>query len=97
VNIREDVQWFSQEMEKKLVENDHKAHWNEMTIAYLEMRLQQEVAELNDAIMQFHFGEGTTNSIIKEAADVGNFAMMIADAHSNRPRIKRSSREKVNL
>jgi NTP pyrophosphatase (non-canonical NTP hydrolase) len=86
VNIREEVQWFSQEMEKKLIENDHKAHWSDLPIAYLEMRLKQEVVELEEAIMDFHLGKGSVDQITKEAADVGNFAMMIADAYSHRPR-----------
>jgi hypothetical protein len=97
VNIREEVQWFSREMEKKLVENDHKAHWSELPVAYLEMRLKQEVEELEKAIMDFHLGKGSAESVVKEAADAGNFAMMIADAYSHRPRIlgKRSSKERV--
>jgi hypothetical protein len=85
-NIREEVQWFSKEMEKKLIENDHKVHWSEIPTAYLEMRLKQEVAELEEAIMDFHLGRGSADHITKEAADVGNFAMMIADAYSHRPR-----------
>jgi NTP pyrophosphatase (non-canonical NTP hydrolase) len=85
MNIREEVQWFSQEMEKKLIENDHKAHWSGVPVSYLEMRLKQETEELEEAIKDFHLGKGSTDQIIKEAADVGNFAMMIADAYSHRP------------
>lgn len=97
MNIREEVQWFSQEMEKKLIENDHKQHWSGIPVAYLEMRLKQEVEELEEAIMEFHLGKGSVDLIVKEAADVGNFAMMIADAYSHRPTMpnKRTGSERV--
>jgi len=83
---REEVEWFAAEMEKKLTENDHKGHWSNCTYGYLLDRLPQELAELETAVYNLHQARGKFGSVdpevaalIAEAADVANFAMMIAD------------------
>ncbi|MGE7271378.1 hypothetical protein ACQKK5_07950 [Brevibacillus panacihumi] len=73
--IRSEVTWFAEEMEKKLRENDHKGGWEDCDILWLYGRLLEEVDELAAA-------EG--DDIVREAADVANFAMMIA--HLSRKR-----------
>ncbi len=75
VGVRPEVQWFSNEMERKLLENDHKSHWSGFTNRQLLNRLKQETAELEHAI-------GCGKDVVGEAADVANFAMMIADIFS---------------
>lgn len=71
---RKQVQWFAGEMERVLKENDHKGGWDKIETLVLLNRLKEEVAELADAI------EADDVSVtIKEAIDVANFAMMIAD------------------
>lgn len=72
---RPEVQWFARRMEKKLQANDHKQHWSKCNNDYLIHRLYQEAHELWSAIQN---GEPIEN-IISEAADVANFALMIAD------------------
>jgi NTP pyrophosphatase (non-canonical NTP hydrolase) len=72
--VRSEVQWFCKQMESKLQENDHKKHWSTMHPDYLIERLYQEASELWEAI-----GKRDASEIVKEAADVANFAMMIAD------------------
>lgn len=72
---RPEVQWFSRRMELKLRANDHKPHWSGMHTDYLIHRLFQEADEL---WMALQYGESAEN-IVQEAADVANFAMMIAD------------------
>lgn len=80
ITPRAEVQWFAQQMEKKLLENDHKPHWREnSSFDYLFRRLGEEREELKDAIINFINGEGTVEEVVKEAADNGNFSMMIAD------------------
>ena len=74
MKIRESVLFFAAEMDKKLRENDHKGDWLDLPLDYLMNRLYQEVNELFRSIQQ-----GDNKNTIKEAADVGNFAMMIAD------------------
>lgn len=72
--MRAALKWFATVMEAKLQRNDHKAHWSGMTLRQLRYRLQQELGELDRAL-----AGGDTANIILEAADVANFAMMIAD------------------
>jgi len=72
-----EVAAFAVQMELKLRENDHKPHWRESSLSYLIARLREECGELIDAAL---YEEGSTpDHITKEAADVANFAMFIAD------------------
>lgn len=71
--VRPQVWAFAVMMEKELRANDHKGGWSEMTADALLDRLEEEVAELFDAV------SGNTTGIGSEAADVANFAMMVAD------------------
>lgn len=71
---RIEVKLFANAMENELRENDHKGGWQNCEMGYLRRRLRQEVEELCRAV-----DEGRTKDILSEAADVANFAMMIAD------------------
>jgi NTP pyrophosphatase (non-canonical NTP hydrolase) len=80
---RDEVLWFAKCMEKKLQANDHKGHWSNCTLAYLKRRIREELSELEravprDGFYSFYTSEEVAN-IVSEAADVANFAMMIAD------------------
>jgi len=74
--VREPVSWFAEQMEAKLRENDHKGGWEDCDYEYLANRLEEEVEELRAL-------EGDPDvkgeKIIRECADIANFAMMIAD------------------
>lgn len=72
--VRPEVALFAEMMEAKLAENDYKGHWSEAPWDYHVERLQQEVEELYDALMQ-----GNPRCIAEEAVDVANFAMFITD------------------
>lgn len=80
---RKEVEWFADQMEKKLSQNDHKGGWQNCDFKYLLKRLKEEQTEVEDALKL----RGTTffgtvlkdKEIIDECADVANFAMMIAD------------------
>lgn len=74
-DTRPEVQWFAKQMESKLQANDHKQHWSKCHPDYLIHRLYQEANELWRAIEQ----KKTAHEVIQEAADVANFAMMLAD------------------
>lgn len=74
---RPEVEAFADAMEAKLRANDHKRGWRECNLQYLSMRLTQEREELRQAIER----DATPQEILDEAADVANFAMMIADWH----------------
>jgi NTP pyrophosphatase (non-canonical NTP hydrolase) len=71
---RAEVVEFADAMEAKLRENDHKRHWRHLGMQTLSMRLTQEREELRGAVAR-----GSHAEILSEAADVANFAMMIAD------------------
>jgi hypothetical protein len=71
---REQVQWFAEQMEKKLQENDRKGGWENCSPGYLMRRLREEYQELLGLMIP-----QDREKIIREAADIANFAMMIAD------------------
>lgn len=60
--------------------------WSGCDIEFLKTKLMEEVSELFDAIYYDQFDE---EDVHKEAADVANLAMMLADAYS--PLSKRKS------
>jgi NTP pyrophosphatase (non-canonical NTP hydrolase) len=69
------VQEFAERMEEKLKLNRHKGDWREEDdVLRLFDPLKEETVEL-----QCSMATGTAEEIAKEAADVANFAMMIAD------------------
>lgn len=79
MEIRDSVKWFAEQMELKLQENDAKGGWDDCGIYWLLERLREETRELEIAI-DIHRDLGAPhNNIVKEAADVANFAMMVAD------------------
>lgn len=69
------VNWFAEEMKRKLEMNHHKGGWEDDKNHYLIRRLLEEVTEFVQAVMK----KETADIIIGEAADVANFCMMIAD------------------
>ena len=74
MRLRPAVQWFAEQMEQQLRANDRKGGWSRETWRWLLDRLLDEAHELEAACLS---GEGA--SIIREAGDLANFAMMIAD------------------
>ena len=89
VILRPAVRWFAEQMELQLRANDHKGRngWKDSTERWLLHRLEEETLELRDALRFAcnDCGHIASNKapqpaeIIKEAADVANFAMFIAD------------------
>ncbi len=71
--INNDMDVIIKAMWEKLESNKHKRYWDKDSLLTLAYRVQGELDELVDAIMT-----GTKQDIIYEAADVANFAMMIA-------------------
>ena len=68
-------------MEAQLRANDHKGGWRGDTAAALHKRLLEETEELSEALnwRSAFLGVADPEKIGSEAADVANFAMMIAD------------------
>lgn len=71
--MRNELRMFAQYMEHKLKLNDHKGGWEETSLSKLFELLRRELDELEQAI-----GSEPELNIMMEAADVANFAMMIA-------------------
>ncbi len=76
--VRGVVLAFAALMEKTLRSNDHKGGWGGDSVRWLRGRLHQEVEELDTAIKGLSRGV-RPKEVAKEAVDVANFAMMIAD------------------
>lgn len=78
---RPEVRAFARLMEERLRENDHKRGWQDNLPHALLRRLRQETDEL-EAAMPWRTGRRKWQEDLRmaiEAADVANFAMMIAD------------------
>lgn len=73
-NIVPDLQRFFDAMVYKLRRNAHKGRWEDMDLNDALPRLREEVDELQEAI-----AAGSTMEITMEAADVANFALIVAN------------------
>lgn len=79
------VESFADLMEQRLSKNDHKGGWEDESNKYLIERIEEELEELKEAIIAVETNNSSWlrqqlyKSIRDEAADVANFAMMIAD------------------
>lgn len=77
---RREIRKFAEHMEARLAANDHKGGWSRCKLKWLLGRLEGEVAELRGIVESYCAGFGDDDEhLIREAADVANFAMMIAD------------------
>lgn len=93
LELRPEVAAFAQALEAQLRANDHKSGWKGDSVSSLMERLKEEVDELVKALCShlIEYGRAkrgteepllfadTEFEVLKEAADVANFAMMIAD------------------
>lgn len=79
VKLRPELLRFAEEMEKRLRANDHKGGWEDDSDDSLLARLREETNELADALAKLPGRSGDQLMVTLEAADVANFAMMIAD------------------
>lgn len=77
LDMRPEVQLFAMAMETRLRENDAQKGekgWDDISRWVLHENLVEEVGELRWAI-----DNDAEGNVLEEAADVGNFAMMIFD------------------
>jgi NTP pyrophosphatase (non-canonical NTP hydrolase) len=70
---------FAERMEQKLAANDSKEPWTNIPKSFLMECLEEEVNELRRAL----FLHESPNAIALEAADVANYAMMIASVYGD--------------
>ncbi len=86
--LREEVHWFAQLMEWKLLQRDAELgprgwiHSN-TNFGFLFKRMQEEMEEAREAIVTFLLEEDMSQEkaeqVLYELADIANFAMMAAD------------------
>lgn len=76
--IRREVEEFAEAMELELMKHDDRPGWKECDVQWLLKRLREETDEL-EATLKDKNPNGKISRIKEEAADVGNFAMMISD------------------
>lgn len=74
--------FFCGVMASKLQENAHKGAWWHCKPSWLLRRLETEVRELRRAVQR----RAPAKELWREAADVGNFAAMVADVMEDRER-----------
>jgi hypothetical protein len=84
VQIDETLANFTAVMRYKMVKNLFKGHWRDdaFDIPYLLRRLDDEVAELRAETARMGIlvdAVDAVDDIVRECADVANFAMMLAD------------------
>lgn len=81
VTIRESLRNFVIEMEKVLRDNDYKGGWKAESLEYLIKRAMTELGELSDALLRYQHNDHQDNAamVVREAVDVANYMMMIAD------------------
>lgn len=84
LELRPRVAAFAQAMERKLRDNDHKRGWVDDWPTDLMCRLQEEVDELQEVVERYENDTYPASverkeEVLAEAADVANFAMMVAD------------------
>lgn len=71
--LHRDVQRFVDAMVYKLHKNSHKGKWENLDIEDAIRLLKEEVVELQESVKTGNFVE-----MLLEAADIANFAMMVA-------------------
>lgn len=79
---------FADAMAQELDNNRHKGGWQRSSAFYLLKRLREEIEELENAAYT-----GTGDEVLSEAADVANFAYMLADKYEGATR-DRQGKEK---
>ncbi|MFD1776979.1 hypothetical protein [Paenibacillus rhizophilus] len=77
-DIRPSVIWFAEQMEQRLKENDNKDGWEECDRMFLLNRLEANYHSLW-AKQQAYGACFDADGTIRKAANIANFAMMIAD------------------
>lgn len=72
------IDLFAAVMKQKIRENIHKGDWIDEKFEGLDYKLREKISELIESINLNH----APMDVVREAADVANYAMMIADNYA---------------
>lgn len=75
-HVREEVQWFAQQMENALRENDHRGGWDLEPFGYFCTKIHETVHKLTSQRFE---NNPDWDLVIKKAVDLANYSMMAAD------------------
>lgn len=76
MDVRPEIKLFAEVMEKQLQKNEHKGGWKDCESSFLKQELFKNSRELSITEIHFPYDKQT---ILRRAANIANFAMMIAD------------------
>jgi len=82
ITLRPSLRIFAERMELELRRNEHKGGWMGEEPATVLSKLWDEVYDLEAEVEKYFDGDwdgSNKDSILKEAADVANYAMFVAD------------------
>ncbi len=78
-SYKQKISRFGNVMYERLDANRRKTGWEHCTLEYLLQRLHEELFELTQQVYLRDARDNRASDIQHEAADVANFAMMIAE------------------
>ncbi len=77
--LRQALLIFAERMEEELRKNDFRGGWREENPETMMAKLWDEVYDLDDLVENHLDGNSDPKRILKEAVDVANYAMFVAD------------------
>jgi len=78
-HLREALRVFAERMEEELKKNEHRGGWKNQNPETMMAKLWDELYDLDDQVEGYLDGKGDREQILKEAVDVANYAMFVAD------------------
>lgn len=77
--MRNALKIFADRMEEELRKNDFRGGWKKENPEMMMAKLWDEMYDLDDQVDHYLAGKGDREQIMKEAVDVANYAMFVAD------------------
>jgi inorganic triphosphatase YgiF len=79
IELRDELKWFAEQMEKVLRDNDWKVNWKLVDFGELYERFYKDARLMMSEWINEDYWENYEDIIIAECVDVANYCMMIAD------------------
>jgi hypothetical protein len=86
MKLRDCLKEFAADMEVQLSANEWRGGWNAESLANMLARLDEQRRQLKLAVKRLSQGKVQPGEVVRRAADVANYAMIVADlARKERP------------